>query len=164
MKKMLFTMMAICILFSAFGKKKVNFEKEKAAILTTIEEEKRGYAEKNMPKMKLHVVDDPTYSWLYADANGHLFNHGFSNQEKLVKGWWENSESEFPKQKITTNFVELKIFPETAWAVIDVVWAQVENGKIVHERKGMETLFFEKVKGKWKIACHTVLDKSSYNN
>ena len=162
MKKVLFTLLAMSIIFSAFSKKKVNFEKEKAAILATIEDEKKGYAEKNMEMMKMNVVDDATYTWVYADANGNMLTRGFSNQEKLVKSWWEGSEDEFPKQKITNDFIELKIFPETAWAVINVTWANIENNQIVKSRTGIETLFFEKVKGKWKIACHTVLDKSSY--
>ncbi|NQU53752.1 MAG: hypothetical protein HQ522_14575 [Bacteroidetes bacterium] len=162
MKKYCLTLLAIFIITGIYGQKKINFEKEKAAILATVEAEKKGYEDKNMELMKMNVVNDPTYIWIYADANGNMLNHGFSAQEKLVKSWWEDSETKFPDQKITTDFIELKIFPKTAWAVINVVWETIESGQVIDKRTGIETLFFEKENGKWEIACHNVLDTSSY--
>jgi len=164
MKKYCFTLLAIFVFTGIYSQNKANFEKEKAAILATIEAEKKGYSDKNMELMKMNVVDNPTYTWIYADANGNMLSHGFSEQEKLVKSWWGDTEIKFPNQKITTDFIELKIFSKTAWAVINVVWTTIENEKEVQKRTGIETLFFEKQKGKWKIACHNVLDTSSYKN
>lgn len=162
MKKFWVTLFAIFLITGIYGQKKIDFEKEKVAILATVEAEKKGFADKNIELMKMNVVDNPSYVWTYADANGNMLNHGFAAQEKLVKSWWRDTETKFPDQKITSNFIELKIFPKTAWAVINVVWETIENGHVINKRTGIETLFFEKEKGKWKIACHNVIDTSSY--
>jgi len=161
MKNYCLTLLALFLFTGIYGQKKINFEKEKAAILATIEAEKKGYSEKNIELMKKNVVDDKTYIWIYADANKNMLSHGFANQEKLVKGWWGDT-TKFPNTKMTTNFIELKIFPKTAWAVINWDWERIKNGQTIRKRTGIETLFFEKEKDKWKIACITTLDTSSY--
>ena len=53
--------------------------KEKAAIIAVIKEEKKGHAEKNMEMIKMNVVTDSSYTFIYSDVGGNFTEHCNTN-------------------------------------------------------------------------------------
>jgi hypothetical protein len=161
MKIKMLTLLVFSLLGSKSYQQVIDIDKEKEAIVAVIEDEKAGYINKDMDQWSKHVLQDSSYSWLYASSEIHILSHGFSTHADLINGWWENANPDMANVKVDFEIMELKVFPQTAWAAIKTMWNYDIKGEPVQE-DGIEFLFFEKHDGSWKIACQTVLSVTSY--
>jgi hypothetical protein len=71
--------LVLSVIFSTCCKKQVKFEKEKAALIAAIKEEKKGYSEKNLEMIKMNVVTDSSYTFIYSDVGGNCAEYYNTN-------------------------------------------------------------------------------------
>jgi hypothetical protein len=160
MKNYLFLFIGIILLAGTSCQETVDFKKEKEAIIAVIKAEKEAYIIEDMESLKIHNLQDSSYFFMFSSEENFYVNHGYEDQAaSLKKGW----ESRNPDLSIEFDFkvVELKIFPQCAWAVIKVMW-KYTLGEETIDAKGIEEIFFEKVEGEWKISGQSVVGASSY--
>ncbi len=152
-------LLALVLLVGISCQQKVDIDKEKEAILAVINDEKAGYMNRDMEQWSKHILQDSTFSWLYATSGWCHLSRGFSQHSDLVKEWW--ADTTIVNQKFEVEIMELKIFPESAWTLLKATWHYEDEGEPA-QSVGIETIYFEKAEGEWKIASHTVIDTTSY--
>lgn len=160
MKKYCFTLLAIFVFTGIYSQNKANFEKEKAAIIATIKEEKKGYAELDMEMMKKNIVTDSSYTFIYADENTLTIRRGFADQEEIIKSWWNSEDFTKTKSKHDYEIIEVKIHENTAWLAINNNWEHAGDEQAV-KRHGLsvETFFLQKINDKWKISGQHIVSR-----
>ena len=156
MKKFILTFISIVLLTVTYAQEAVDFEKEKEAIFNTFKTEKVGFETRNMELMKENIVCDESYVYIFVSKGSTTIRKGFSDQEKAIKSYWDNLGD--AKRKATEDFEikDLKIYPNSAWAVIEKIWESEENEN-TYNGIDLETLFMEKKEGNWKISSHHIV-------
>jgi len=132
-------------------KEAFDIEREKAAIIAVIQDEKDGYTNMDMDQWSRNVLQDSSYTWLAASSETYIFNHGFSKQADQTREFWSGWDPDETRSKLEFKVLEMKVYPRTAWVVI-----QPDHG--------IETLFLEKIEGNWVISGQTVILTSSFQD
>jgi len=161
MKNYLLLFIGVLLIAGTACQETVDVKKEKEAIIAVIKAEKDAYYNEDMESLMIYNTQDSTYFFMYSSNNNFYANHGFNDQVASVKEAWENRNPDMTME-IDFKVVELKIFPQCAWAVIKTMMNYTLNEN-TNEFKGIETIFLEKSEGEWKISGQSVVGASSYD-
>lgn len=161
MKNYLLLFIGVLLIAGTACEETVDIKAEKEAIIALIKAEKEAYLNQDMESLKIYNLQDSSYFFMYSSENNFYAYRGYDDQAEGIKEAWENWDPDV-KREFDFKVVELKIFPQCAWAVVKVMW-KYTRGEESMETKGIETIFFEKVEGKWKIAGQSVVGASSYD-
>ena len=160
MKNYLLLFIGVILIAGIACQETVDVKKEKEAIIAVIKAEKDAYNNEDMESLMIHNLQDSSYFFMYASKDNFYANRGYADQAGSIKEQWENRNPD-----VTWEFefkvVELKIFPQSAWAVIKGKM-KITAEEWTWEPKMIETLFLEKIEAEWKISGQTVINASSY--
>ncbi len=134
---------------------RVDIEKEKDAIRAVLEEEKKGFFEKNSEKMAATWVQKPSSVKMYMGQNEELDMFGWakiSERDKadLAKGW-----SDYKDMHVDFSDFQFNLYEKNAWILFKARWGWTykgEPGKLEQTR----IMALEKIEGKWKITLMAI--------
>jgi hypothetical protein len=141
--------------FSALCQPKVDVEKEKDAIKAVLEEEKKGYFERNFDKIASTWVQKPSSVKMFMGEKGEYELFGWtkiseSDKEGISKDW-----SDYKNMDVKYSDFQFSIYEESAWIVYKARWDWIfkDQPKKLEQTRIMA---FEKVEGKWKITLMAI--------
>jgi hypothetical protein len=150
----------VCLVFSlvpffALCQPKVDLEKEKDAIKAVLEEEKRGYLEKNFEKIASTWVQKPSSVKMFMGEKGGVELFGWakiseSDKEGISKDW-----SDYKNMDVKYSDFQFNIYETSAWIVFKARWDWIlkdKPGKLEQTR----IMAFEKVKDNWRITLMAI--------
>lgn len=143
---------------------KVDFEKEKAAIIAVMEKETQSYIDRDFEEMYSTHLQDSTNIRLTAGADNYVFAEGWDQVSKHMTG--EETEDELgPDLHITVKKYNyrMKIYPESAFVVCDQLWSSSYDDDIT-EISSIQVRFLEKIDGEWKISFVSFIGTSGYRD
>jgi hypothetical protein len=149
MKKFKFLLIGLIFLSGYSCQKKVDVEKEKAAIIEVLNAEGKLFAANDLEGVfALHVQDE-----LATRLDGYRIYKGWdeikSLYESYVAGNTQDTTWRNPRN-IKENII-LKVTGNTAWLICDNIWKYEFNNKPI-EWNNVQIAFFEKIDGKWKFS------------
>ena len=139
---------------------RIDFEKEKKAIITVIEEQTNAHLSKDYKRESNTYIQDESTIVLISRKNWYGYLVGWDKLNESIK---TNNRIE---PKPSTDYIEnsdykIKIYEKSAWAVYDENIYKA-NGELI--KLVINVRFLEKVNGKWKIVYLSDVDTSAYNN
>jgi len=157
MKKAILILIAFLLIVNYSCKKKIDFEKEKEAILAVSEEEAAGYYGSDFERWSATYLQDSTNIRIHASKTGFGIYSGWDSVSSYVK-------PDFVRKKIGIKEVRtpirIKIYEESAWFVFD---NEVFNNKGELVWKQIQTNFLEKHDGSWKIVYKNAIGTFNYS-
>ena len=139
---------------------KIDFEKEKKAIITVIEEQTNAHLSKNYERESNIFIQDESTIVLISRKNWYGYLVGWDKLNESIK---TNNRIE-PKPSTDYNKnsdYKIKIYEKSAWAVYDENIYNADGNLI---KLVINVRFLEKVNGEWKIVYLSDVDTSAYNN
>ena len=158
MKKYVFTLFALILLAGTSCQEKIDIEKEKAAIISVIEEETNAYLARDFDRLVATHVQDETNVRLGAGKSGYDYVVGWEEISSGFKEAIENNPESDGSKEVKTNY-KIKVYGESAWAVFD---NDLYNSEGELTNKSIHVEFLEKVDGEWKIVYLSIINISSY--
>ena len=136
------------------AEEKIDFEKEKEAILAVIDEESRTYYERDFEAWKNTYVQEA-----YQMRMGYW--EGYENAIQYVKGWDDlveykknrftrTTEDEWDDSIQDKKYTAIRIFPEVAWLTYEQKDYEAGTGDLLGDAVG--NVIVEKKDEEWKIA------------
>lgn len=159
MKKDVLTLLAIILLAGSSCQKKIDIEKEKAAIIAVINEESNAYFAKDFPRLAATYVQDETNIRLASEKSGYVYGVGWKEIGSVIKELIESQEP-IESNEVKSNY-KIKVYRESAWAVFENVWYDSEGE---FAGKGIHVEFFEKINGEWKIVFLFIVNTSTWED
>jgi len=156
MKNAFTVLVAFLLLVNYSCKEKIDFVKEKEAILAVMEEEKDSYWANDYERWSGTHLQDSTAMRMGSSRNGFSLISGWDSISSYMKPIVVRKK-EVPKEVKTP--IRIKIYKESAWVVYDT---EQFNSKGESVLKQIETLFYEKHDGKWKIIFRDAAGITSY--
>jgi hypothetical protein len=149
MKKYQFLLIGLIFLSGYSCQKKVDVEKEKAAIIEVLNAEGNLFAANDLEGVfALHVQDE-----MATRLDGYRIYKGWdeikSLYESYIAGNTQDTTWKNPRN-IKENII-LKVTGNTAWLICDNIWKYEFNNKPI-EWNNVQIAFFEKADGKWKYS------------
>lgn len=151
------------ILLSAFAglnfsfnnhSEKIDFEKEKQAILQVLEGESTAFWNKDMEAFsKFWVHEDYVRTMGWWKQGGVTVVEGWKEREERTRKHMENSPD--PNSTATTvkrKNINLRIYKDVAWLTFDQYGEDTGDSTMDMPGLSRETRIFEKHDGQWKIA------------
>ena len=166
--KKYFILFVACVLPAAvYCQGKINVEKEKAAIITVIERQTNStyrigfdsWAEILEALESVFVQDSIIVIW--GGKNGYGHSKGKYNVDPVVKDSLINvapPPEPASNRHLYTNY-QIKVYPESAWAVYD---EDIYSDEGEYLRHFDCVRFLEKVDGEWKINYMSYFNTTSY--
>jgi hypothetical protein len=156
MKNYVISLMAILFICGACSQNTVDFESEKAAIFETFKAEKEGFKTNDIDLMKQNIVTDSSYIFIRVETGNTAISRGWPDQEKAIISFWDNTDDSEVEVNHDFEITDIKIYPNSAWVLITNKWKYIVDEPA---RNGidLESLFMEKIDGKWKISSHEVI-------
>lgn len=160
MKKYLFTLFAIILIAWTSCEKKIDIEKEKAAIIAVIEEETEAFFDSDINHLGALHVQDETNIRLTATKSGYTYEVGWEKVSSFFVDYFENvaEPGDFYEKK--SNY-KIKVYRESAWAVFD---NDFYNGEGELLSTSIHSQFLEKVNGEWKHVGYTSIYTSTWDD
>jgi hypothetical protein len=156
MKKTISVLFAFLLMVNYSCKEKIDVEKEKEAILAVMEEEKDSYWASDFERWSATYLQDSTAMRMGSSRNGFSLISGWDSISSNIKPDVVRKK-EVPKEVKTP--IRIKIYKESAWVVYDT---ERFNNKGESVLKQIETFFYEKHDGKWKIILRDLAGVTSY--
>jgi hypothetical protein len=156
MKKTISVLIAFLLMVNYSCKEKIDVEKEKEAILAVMEEEKDSYWASDFERWSATYLQDSTAMRMGSSRNGFSLISGWDSISSNIKPDVVRKK-EVPKEVKTP--IRIKIYKESAWVVYDT---ERFNNKGESVLKQIETFFYEKHDGKWKIILRDLAGVTSY--
>ena len=98
MKKLLFTLIAVGLLVTAYSQEKIDIEKEKEAIEAVIHEETNAFYDKDFERFAATYVQDETNVRLYSSKESYLYTVGWEEFSTMFKEWMKNYPANSTKE------------------------------------------------------------------
>ncbi len=151
MKKIIFPILALSLIIGSSCKEKIDIEKEQAAILAVIEEERSAFFDSDLPRTEATWIQEPTSRKYYMSSARIYKMIGWSEISKVSKEEiegdmrddYENINAEYSNFDIVVHDNTALVFHDTQW-----------SGKYLGEEINLEQeriLHLVKVEGKWKL-------------
>jgi hypothetical protein len=156
MKKTISVLIAFFLIVNCFCQEKIDFEKEKAAIMAVIEEETASYYANDFERWCATQIQNSISTRINASKSGFGFNPGWDSISSNLKPIIVNKKE---AQKEVKTPISIKIYKESAWVVFD---NEVFNNKGESVGKDIVTNFLEKHDGIWKMVYRNTISVSSY--
>jgi hypothetical protein len=156
MKKTILVLVVLLLVIIYSCKEKIDFEKEKSAIMAVVEEETASYYASDFDRWCAVHVQDSDALRLYVTKTGFSVYPGWDSiSPNLKASILSNKEA---RTEVKTP-IRIKIYGESAWVVFDNKTTD-SIGKYVGD--AVVTNFLEKHDGKWKIVLRNSIATSSY--
>jgi hypothetical protein len=140
----------------------IDYEKEKAAIITLMEKETQTYIDRDFEGMFSTHVRDSLNMRLTAGASNYVFAEGWEDVSRHMTG--DETEDDLGPDIHTTvektNY-RMKIYPGSAFVVCDQKWTSQYPDDVV-EMKSIQVRFLEKIEGEWKISFVSFIGIDGY--
>lgn len=160
MKKLTFTFFIVILLVVSSCREKIDIEKEKAAIISVIEEETEAFFDSDIDHIgALHVQDETNFR-LTATKSGYTYEDGWENVKSFFLDYFENVAEPGDFYEVKSNY-KIKVYRECAWAVFD---NDYYNGEGELLSTSIHSQFLEKVNGEWKHAGYTSIYTSTWDD
>jgi hypothetical protein len=141
--------------FVALCQPKVDVEKEKDAIQAVLEEEKKGYFERNFEKIASTWLQKPSSVKMFMGEKGEMELFGWTKISESDKEGISKDRSEYKNMDVKYSDFHYHIYERSAWTVFKARWDWIfgdKPGKLEQTR----IMAFEKVEGKWKITLMAI--------
>ena len=152
MKIFVGTILAILLFLGTSCQLSVNVEKEKEAIMTLLKAEGDAALARDMELVSDIYVHDELTTRLEMGQYGYNRYEGWEEVEGLIGDFLEGEGSLGGDNPLNRKEnVLIKVMGNTAWLTCDNIWEWTIEG----EKGGynnIQVLFFEKIKGDWKIS------------
>ena len=167
MKKYLFVIIALSLLIGVSCQKKIDIEKEKAAVKTTIEKAFEASNEFDFDRsVDFWVKED--YAFISAASNeSHLLVQGWESINEMVEdakkwGLEEAKKAGDYQTEEPFDFNFIRINGDVAWVQFKTKWTHYKNNVKTGEDESLGLYILEKHDGEWKIACISEVFTSGY--
>jgi hypothetical protein len=157
MKTQFITLITLAILAMTSCGKKIDVEKEKAAIIAVIEEETNAFYERDFERLAATHIQDETNMRLDVGRYGYGFSAGWDNN--TLKEYFKENPDPVPNNEKKSNY-KIKVYDGTAWAVYDND-AYNNDGEL--QNKSIHVQFLEKMDGQWKIDYMSIVNTTSFD-
>jgi len=160
MKKHLLSLIVLVLLAGTSCQEKINIEKEKAAIITVIEEETKAFFDSDIDRLSAIHVQDETNIRLTATKSGYTYDVGWETVKSFFLDYFENEAEPGDFYEVKTNY-KIKVYGESAWAVFD---NDYYNGEGELLSTSIHAQFLEKVNGEWKHVVYNSIYTSTWDD
>lgn len=145
---------AFCfVLFACNETKRVDLEKEKAAIRAVLKQETEAYYRQDFNAWKDTYVDS-SYFRSYGYWDGYpekvRYYNGFDTLKNFKKKQFEENKTFWIGSTEELSNENIRIYGDVAWFTADQVSFEKDTHKVLG--RSVETRILEKHDGKWKIA------------
>lgn len=159
MKRTLF-LLSIPVFFSISCEEKIDYEKEKAAIIEVIEEETKAFFDSDINRLASYHIQDESNIRLTASKGGYSYDVGWKQIESFFLDYFENEMGSGEFYEVKKNY-KIKIYGNSASAAYDNFYYN-ENDDLLST--SIHAQFLEKVNGDWKIVFYTSIYNSTWDN
>lgn len=157
MKTKLLALITIILIAGSSCQKKIDVEKEKAAIIAVIEEETNAFYDRDIDGLAATHVQDETNMRLDVGRYGYTLNEGWDNS--FIKEYFEENPEPVTNYEKKTNY-KIKVYDGTAWAEYEND-AYNSDGDL--QNKSIHVQFLEKADGQWKIDYMSIVNTTSFD-
>lgn len=157
MKKAILVLGSFLFIVNYSCNKKIDFEKEKEAILAVSEEEAAGTYGSDFERWSATYLQDSTNIRILASKTGFVICSGWDEVSSYVKA--DLAIKRIGYKEVRTP-IRIKIYEESAWFVFD---NEVFNNKGELVWKQIQTNFLEKHDGSWKIVYKNAIGTYNYS-
>ena len=157
MKKYQFIFIAMLFLIGYSCQKKVDIEKEKAAVIEALKAEGSTFAANDLAGVFALHIQDSTATRL----DGYRIYKGWDEIKSLYASYLAGNTGDTSwtnPRNIKENII-CKVTGNSAWLICDNIWKYEYVGKPV-EWSNVQIAFFEKVDGKWKFSFNAFVPKA----
>jgi len=158
MKKNLWIFFVIILIAGTSCKKKIDYEKEKAAIIAVIEDETVAFFNSDINHLGSMHVQDETNIRLTATKSGYTYDIGWEKIKSFYQDYFENEAEPGDFYEVKRNY-KIKVYEESAWAVFDNDFYNSEDELL---STSIHAEFLEKVNGEWKLVFYTSIYTSTW--
>lgn len=158
MKKNVIILLAFTILFAISCQEKVDYEKEKAAIIAVIEGETEAFFDRDIDRLASFHIQDDSNIRLTATKSGYTYDVGWDKIESFFLDYWENVMEPGDYYEVKENY-RIKIYDKSAWAAYDNYYYN-SNDELLST--SIHTQILEKVDGEWKLVFYTSIYNSTW--
>jgi hypothetical protein len=135
---------------------KIDYEKEKAAIIAVMEEETASYYASDFERWSATYLEDSTAIRMGSSKSGYSFTSGWESISANMKQTILNKREPVKEVK---NYKRIKVYEESAWVVFDNIYVN-SNGEATGNQ--LTTCFLEKHDDTWKIVFRNVVVGTTY--
>lgn len=156
MKKPLSVLIAFLLIINYSCKEKIDYEKEKKAIIAVLEEESASYYASDFDRWSATQIQDSTNIRMSATKSGYGITSGWESISQNMKPTIVNKRQAVKEVKTP---LRIKIYEESAWIVFN---NESFNDKGESTGITIVTNFLEKHDGIWKMVYRNFTAASSY--
>jgi len=160
MKNILWTLLVSILLAGASCQEKIDYEKEKAAIIDVLEKETEAFFDYDIDRLASFHVQDETNMRLTATKSGYTYDEGWGKVRSFFLDYFENVAEPGDFYEIKRNY-KIKIYGESAWAIYDNDFYN-ENDELLST--SIHAQILEKVGGVWKIVFYNSIYTSTWDD
>jgi hypothetical protein len=139
-------------------KEKVDYEKEKTAIIQVLEAETEAFFDKDIDRLASYHIQDESNIRLTATKSGYTYDVGWDKIESFFLDYFENVMGPGEYYEVKKNY-KIKIYDESAWAAYDNFYYNSDDELL---STSIHTQILEKVNGEWKIVFYTSIYNSTW--
>jgi hypothetical protein len=147
---------AICLApFFSSCQTRVDLEKEKEAIKAVLEQEKKGYFDKNSEMMAATWVQKSSSVKMFMSQEGEIDMFGWEKISERDKEDISKDYSDYKNIHVGYSDFQFSLYESNAWAIFKARWDWTykdKPGKLEQTR----IMAFEKVEGKWKTTLMAI--------
>jgi hypothetical protein len=155
MKKIAVALSSVLILmfFLTSCHKKVDVNREEAAIKAVINSETQAWIDKNPDKMKQYYIQDAYQTRVNIQDSVYTFAMGWDKRSVAIDtvakyADWRGVD----KFSVKKDFMAIKVMGDVAWAIFKETQNMTYYGSPA-TAVAIITIVLEKVDGQWKISC-----------
>lgn len=157
MKKNFLIIIALLFLSCYSCQKKVDVDKEKAAVIAVLNAEGSTFAANDLEGLfALHIQDSTA-----TRMDGYRIHKGWGEIKSLYESYvaGNTGDTSWTNPRNIKENIICKVTGNTAWLICDNIWKYEYNDKPV-EWSNVQIAFFEKVDGKWKFSFNAFVPKA----
>ena len=158
MKKQFLLITAIILTAAMSCEQKIDVEKEKAAIISVIEEETNAFYARDLDRMNATYPADGDATHLNAAEWGYGYTTNWDNGASF-KELFEANPDPAQNNEVKKNY-RIRVYRDAAWASYDNE-SYNDDGVLVGSSKHDQ--FLEKQDGQWKIVFMSILRTTGYD-
>ena len=151
---------SILIILTVFScTEKIDYEKEKAAIIEVIEAETEAFFDSDIDRLASFHIQDESNVRLTASKSGYTNFVGWENIRSFFLDYFENEMEPGEFYEVKKNY-RINISGNNASATYDNYYY---NGQDELLSTSIHAQFLQKVNGEWKIAFYTSIYNSTWD-
>ena len=158
MKEIIITLTVLLTLLTYSCKEKIDYEKERSAIIAVIEGETKAFFDKDIDRLASFHVQDESNIRLTATQSGYTYDVGWEKINNFFLDYFENVMGSGDYYEVKENY-KIKIYDKSAWATYDNFYYNSDDELL---STSIHTQILEKVNGEWKLVFYTSIYNSTW--